>query len=173
MQKIIFYLKILIDVIKQSFCFVCDSIEVAVCFVGNCDTRLPADQTKFYFFYGPTYFDRRIYNYNELDEILQHEQYDANKTTVLYIHGYLESAESDSVRLIVNAYHTRNEHNLIVLDWGDAAYGDYFITAVPNSIMVSSAVISIKSFVILPPLSLTHCWYNSILAWQHSIDGRA
>lgn len=151
----------------------CYSIEVAVYFVGNCDTRLPADQSKFYFFYGPTYFDRRIYNYDELDEILQHEQYDANKTTVLYIHGYLESAESDSVRLIVNAYHTRNEHNLIVLDWGDAANGDYFITAVPNSIKVSSAVISIKRFVFSPPLSLSLTLVGTILAWQHSIDGRA
>lgn len=108
-----------------------------------------ADQTKFYFFYGPTYFDHQIYDYNALDEILLHEKYDANQTTVLYIHGYLESPESDSVRLIVNAYHTRNEHNLVVLDWGDAAYGDYFISAVPNSITVSSAMILFNVFLLL------------------------
>lgn len=96
------------------------SIEVAVCLVGNCESRLPTNKTKHY---GPNYFDHRIYDYNELDDILQHANYNASQTTVLYIHGYLESPESDSVRLIVNAYHTRNEHNLIVLDWSDAAYG--------------------------------------------------
>lgn len=99
-------------------------------------SRLPTDKTKLYFFYGPNYFDHRIYDYNELDDILQHDRYNASQATVLYIHGYLESPESDSVNTIVNAYYTRNEHNLIVLDWSDAAYGDYFIAAVPNSITV-------------------------------------
>lgn len=60
------------------------------------------------------------------------------------MHGYLESPESDSVRLIVNAYYTRNEHNLIVLDWSDAASGDYFINAVPNAITVITMIISIR-----------------------------
>lgn len=115
-----------------------------VCSAGNCDSRFPADRTKFYFFYGPNYLDHRIYNLNELDWILQHEKYNANHTTVLYVHGYLESPESESVHLIVNAYYTRKEYNLIVLDWSDAAYGDYFMNAVPNSITVSSIVNSIQ-----------------------------
>lgn len=112
------------------------SIEVVVCFFGNCNSKPATDKTKLYFFYGPNYFDHRIYDYNEFDDILQHDKYNTSHETVLYIHGYLESPESDSVRLIVNAYHSRNEHNLIVLDWSDAAYGDYFITAVPNAITV-------------------------------------
>lgn len=112
-----------------------------VYFIRICDARLSAEQTKLIFFYGPTYFDQRIYDFNELDEIVQHEEYNASQTTVLYIHGYLESPDSDTVHLIVNAFHTRNEHNLIVLDWSDAAFGDYFIQAVPNSITVFNYVI--------------------------------
>lgn len=98
---------------------------------------MTSDATKLYFFYGPNYFDHKIYDYNELDEIVQHPNYDTNLTTVFYMHGYLESVGSDNVRLIVNAYHARKNHNLIVVDWSDAASGDYFINAVPNSITVA------------------------------------
>lgn len=109
-----------------------------VYFVGNCEPRLVTDQTKLIFFYGPNYFDHRIYDYNELDKIFEQENFNSSQTTVLYMHGYLESPESDSVRLIVNAYHTRKEHNLIVLDWSDSVSGDYFISAVPNAITVTN-----------------------------------
>lgn len=129
---------------------------MAVCVICHVDSRLPTDQTKLYFFYGPNYFDHRIYAYNALDEILQHEKYDANQTTVLYSHGYLESPESDSVRSIVDAYHSRKSHNLIVLDWSDAAYGDYFKNAVPNSITVISLVFSIEVF---------NYFFSIVLAW--------
>ncbi|XP_031635906.1 lipase member I-like isoform X2 [Contarinia nasturtii] len=113
-------------------------ILVVVFFVGNCGARLSTEQTKLIFFYGPNYFDHRIYDFNKLDEIVEHEMYNASQTTVLYIHGYLESPDSDSVHLIVNAYHARKEHNLIVLDWSDAAFGDYFIQAVPNSVTLGN-----------------------------------
>lgn len=138
----------------------CYPIEAVACLVVDCDSRYPGETTKLYYFYGPSYYDHRIYDYNELDEILEHDNYDDNKTTVLYMHGYLESAESDSVRLIVNAFHARNEHNLIVLDWSDASYGDYFINAVPNAISVTNMQwTTVNSF---------HSFYVSISAWQHS-----
>lgn len=95
-----------------------------------------SDSTKLYFFYGKNFFDHKIYDHNELDEIVQNDNFNANQTTVLYIHGYLESVESETVRLIVNAYQIRNEHNLIIVDWSDAASGDYFLNAVPNSMTV-------------------------------------
>lgn len=100
---------------------------------------LSSDSTKLYYFYGPNYFDHKIYDYHEWDEIVQHPNYDTNRTTVLYMHGYLESVGSDNVRLIVNAYNARGNHNLIVVDWSDAASGDYFINAVPNSVTVTNA----------------------------------
>lgn len=111
-------------------------LKVAVCFVPKCVSREPTDLTKFYYFYGPNYFDHKIFNYNELEKILLNEKFDANRTTTLYIHGYNENMGSDSIHRIVNAYLIRKEHNIIVLDWSDAASGNYFINAVPNALTV-------------------------------------
>lgn len=93
-------------------------------------------RSKFYFFYGPEYLDHQIYGHNELPQLIRHENYDQNRMTVLYIHGYRESAEDDTVQSIVAAYNSRNDHNLIVLDWSDGASGDYFKQAVPNCVSV-------------------------------------
>lgn len=89
-------------------------------------------QSKLYFFYGPAYSDHQIYGHNELSQLTRHENYDQNRTTILYVHGYQESAQADSVQLIVAAYNSRNDHNLIVLDWSKGASGEYFKQAVPN-----------------------------------------
>lgn len=137
----------LIDVIKIKsdkifcsvlFCFIHSwfSIEVAVCLVNKSCSRDPSDSTKLYFFYGPNYFDHKIFNYNELQQILKDEKYDSNRSTTLYMHGYAESMGSETVHRIVNAYLLRKEHNIIVLDWSDAASGNYFINAVPNAMTV-------------------------------------
>lgn len=95
------------------------------------------DRTKLYFFYGPNYYDYRIYDYNELDDILSDVQFDANRTTTFYIHGYRQNLEMDDIRTVVDAYNTRNEQNLIVYDWSQAAGGDYLTNAVPNAVAVS------------------------------------
>lgn len=100
------------------------------------NSSLVAEQMKLFFFYGPNYFDHRIFDYSELDDILLDDNFDANRTTVLYIHGFQESPESESVHLFVDAYNRRDEHNLIVLDWSDGASGDYLTNAVPNSVTV-------------------------------------
>lgn len=89
-------------------------------------------RSKFYFFYGPEYSDHQIFGHNELPQLTQHENYDQMRMTILYIHGYRESAEADTVQSIVAAYNNRNDHNLIVLDWSDGASGEYFQHAVPN-----------------------------------------
>lgn len=107
-----------------------------VCVVNESCCREPTDLTKLYFFYGPNYFDHKIYNYNELEEIVKDVKYNASRLTTLYMHGYAESMGSDSVHRIVNAYLLRKEHNIIALDWNDAASGNYFINAVPNAITV-------------------------------------
>lgn len=123
------------DFLKSVLFFkICDTVAGSI---ERCESRSQIARTKYYFFYGPTYYDHKIYNYNELYEITQHDNYDENRTTVFYIHGYNESPESDSVRLIVDAYNERDEHNLIVLDWSDAASGDYFSNAVPNAVSVN------------------------------------
>uniref|UniRef100_A0A1B6CJQ3 Lipase domain-containing protein n=1 Tax=Clastoptera arizonana TaxID=38151 RepID=A0A1B6CJQ3_9HEMI len=38
--------------------------------------------------------------------------------TAVYIHGYIETSSSLSVRTVVDAYLQRGDHNIIVVDWG-------------------------------------------------------
>lgn len=44
----------------------------------------------------------------------------------------METGNSDSIHVIVNAYIKRGDHNIIVLDWAELANGHYFIDAVQN-----------------------------------------
>lgn len=101
-------------------------------FGNGTSSREALAQSKFYFFYGPAYSDHQIYGHNDLSKLTRHRNYDQNRTTILYVHGYQESAKADSVQSIVAAYNSRNDHNLIVLDWAEGATGDYFKQAVPN-----------------------------------------
>lgn len=70
---------------------------------------------------------------NDAQEILKHEKFDATKKTVLYIHGYLENPEVESIHVIVDAYLTRDDCNIIILDWGLLADGNYMLDAVVNA----------------------------------------
>lgn len=45
------------------------------------------------------------------------EKMDTNKSTVVYIHGYFESAESSSTHTIANAYLQRGDHNILAVDY--------------------------------------------------------
>lgn len=64
------------------------------------------------------------------------EELNSDLPTVLYIHGYKDSVESDGVSSIVNAYLQRGDHNILVLDWSKLCENDYFRRAVPNMFMV-------------------------------------
>lgn len=101
-----------------------------------CCTCQSIDSTKLDFFYGPNISDHHVYNYDELEEIFKDDNFDANRPTALYIHGYRETVVSNSVQRIINAYLSRNDHNIIVLDWSHAASGNYFTSAVPNAMKV-------------------------------------
>lgn len=54
---------------------------------------------------------------------------------MLYIHGYTESAETDNVRNITNAYLTNGGYNTLVLDWSVHSHGSY-LSAFEKSIFV-------------------------------------
>lgn len=68
---------------------------------------------------------------------MQHEQFVASQKTALYIHGYVESTAVESIHVIVDAYQKRGDHNLIVLEWGDLANGNYIFDAVINAKQVN------------------------------------
>lgn len=85
----------------------------------------------------PTFEENQIYEFDNLSAISQHPKYDQNRQTVLYLHGYLEAPQNESIHLIVDSYLTRNDHNVIVLDYFELVDGNYVLSAVPNAIAVS------------------------------------
>lgn len=96
-------------------------------------------QTKFFklknsiFSVRPTFSVNQVYDLEKANDILRHPKFDANRKTVLYVHGYIESPASESIHVIVNAYLKRNDHNIIILDWSKLADGNYLLDAVPNA----------------------------------------
>ncbi|XP_004521443.1 lipase member H-A [Ceratitis capitata] len=87
---------------------------------------------KFILFYGPTYADSAIYALDDYKSLLEDKFFSKTKNTVIYIHGYLEDADIESVHVIVDAYLQRKDLNLIILDWGELANGNYIFDAVIN-----------------------------------------
>lgn len=61
-----------------------------------------------------------------------HPEFDPEKKTVLYIHGYLEAMSHESINVVANAYLKRKDHNVLFLDWAELADGNYMVDAVPN-----------------------------------------
>lgn len=57
---------------------------------------------------------------------------------MLYIHGYLENPDVESVHVIVDSYLEKGNINLIILDWGELADGNYTFDAVVNAKQVSN-----------------------------------
>lgn len=83
-----------------------------------------------------------MYAFKNLSLISQHEKFNSEKPTVLYCHGYLEAPPNESIHLIVDSYLQRNDHNVVILDWSSLVTGDYILTAVPNAIAVSNALVN-------------------------------
>lgn len=57
--------------------------------------------------------------------VISHPSFDPTKQIMLYSHGYIESAESDTVKAIVNAYISNGNYNILVVDWRELAKGLY------------------------------------------------
>lgn len=84
------------------------------------------------FFWGNKFNNNEVFELDQANEILQHSEYKSNLRTALYIHGYIEGHGVESVHVIIDAYQQRATHNLIVLDWGNLADGNYFLDALQN-----------------------------------------
>ncbi|KAG5669188.1 hypothetical protein PVAND_017082 [Polypedilum vanderplanki] len=91
------------------------------------------NSAKLVYFYGNSFSKNRRYDLTRASEILKQDEFDNEKPTLLYIHGYTESLESESIRVVSDAYFKRNDHNVIILDWSKLAQGTYFASAVPNA----------------------------------------
>lgn len=84
------------------------------------------------FFYGKQFDEHQIYELNQARDIMKHPQFDLTRKTVLYLHGYIETPEVESIHVIVDAYIKRADHNTLILDWGKLADGNYLLDAVQN-----------------------------------------
>lgn len=62
----------------------------------------------------------------------------------MYMHGYTEGSEVQSVHVSIEAFLKRGEHNIILLEWSELASGNYFVDAVPNADMVRISLLSLN-----------------------------
>jgi pimeloyl-ACP methyl ester carboxylesterase len=91
-------------------------------------------------FFGDKFEQNKIFELDQCPEILNQPEFDNSKSTVLYIHGYLETPEVESIHVIVDAYQKRNDHNILILDWGELADGSYVFEALPNAIKLGEVL---------------------------------
>ena len=99
-------------------------------------TKADFREVKVAFFNSPNSSKFLVFPLDDVIEIMNHEDFDADRKTVLYIHGYRQSLASPSLILVVDAFLKRQTHNILVLDWSAYAYGNYITNAVPNLIQV-------------------------------------
>lgn len=88
-----------------------------------------------FFFFSET--DRTKYKFKDAVKILKDRNFDNQKKTVIYIHGFLEGLFAESVKAVVKTYIDRKDHNVIILDWHTQASPEYFLNAVQNVYKVS------------------------------------
>ncbi|KAL6436730.1 hypothetical protein ACFW04_004868 [Cataglyphis niger] len=86
---------------------------------------------------GTTIDEYVDYSLKNTDALLSRIQY--SKPTMLYIHGYTEHLEKESVQTIVQAYLKRNDHNIIAVDYGKLVSNSY-LNAVRNVPNVAAAL---------------------------------
>ncbi|XP_053958549.1 lipase member H-A isoform X2 [Anastrepha ludens] len=122
---------------------------------------------KFILFYGPTYADSDIFALDDYKALLEDSNFSKTKNTVIYLHGYLEDADIESVHVIVDAYLQRNDVNLIVLDWGELANGNYLFDAVINCKQLGSVLA--RTLVAMFELGLD---INKLHLVGHSLGGQ-
>lgn len=82
--------------------------------------------------------NHQIYELDQATDILKHPQFDITRETALYIHGYIETPEVESIHVIVDAYQKNGEQNIIILNWGELADGNYLLDAVQNAKQVEN-----------------------------------
>lgn len=76
--------------------------------------------------------------WSNIVRLLNSSYYNNSIATLVYAHGFNEKYSSASVQTVFRAYMTRrNEFNLLFIDWGKYADGNYYLKSIPNLIKVS------------------------------------
>lgn len=126
------------------------------------------------------YIDRNDFNNHQIfdldnaSDILTHPQYNGARKTTLYVHGYIERPEVESIHVIVDAYLKRENENIILLDWGTLADGNYLLDAVQNAkqLGVKMADVLIEMFTDGLNVQLFHLVGHSLGGQLSGIIGR-
>lgn len=87
----------------------------------------------FYTMCSNRFDDHQIFELDQAAAIMQHSEFRPEQKTAIYVHGYVESMAVESIHVIVDAYQRRGDHNIIILDWGSLAEGNYLLDAVINA----------------------------------------
>lgn len=67
---------------------------------------------------------------DQVNQLTQHPEFDENKRTVFFVHGYHTSHESDSVKQMAKVFVLYNkDFNMVSLDWAVFARTPYFEVA--------------------------------------------
>lgn len=82
----------------------------------------------------------QLYNLNSTENLLNDVNYNVKIKTLFYIHGFKENLTTESTETVIDAYLRRNDHNVIVLNWGPYANGSYMTHAVPNLVKIGKLV---------------------------------
>ncbi|KAG5684759.1 hypothetical protein PVAND_013973 [Polypedilum vanderplanki] len=106
--------------------------------VGLRPVKATLETAKLVFFYGKSFDEQRKFALSKAVDILEQEEFDNAKPTVIYLHGYIEHMEIESIRVISEAYLKRGDHNLILVDWAELADGNYLLDAVPNAMKLAN-----------------------------------
>lgn len=78
--------------------------------------------------------------WSDIKKLLKSPDYNNEKSTLIYAHGFIENYNSSSVQTILQAYMSRRrEFNLFLIDWSKFSDGNYFLEAIPNLIKVSAS----------------------------------
>lgn len=93
--------------------------------------EVPPSETTLIFYFGPNYNNSARYQLSDAADIVKNPHFDKPKTHI-YLHGFGESQDSESIHVIVDAYLKRKDINLITVDWAKAAGANYFDAAFHN-----------------------------------------
>lgn len=69
-------------------------------------------------------------------QLLSNAAFKKNLQTLIYSFGFSESYLSADPQAIARAYLSRQNRNILVLDWSKYAVGNYFLDAIPNALEV-------------------------------------
>lgn len=64
-----------------------------------------------YFINSKTFNEQRIFQLPKAIEILEQEEFDNSRPTVVYLHGFEETMKVESIRVIAEAYLKRGDHS--------------------------------------------------------------